>query len=255
MLTPNTLAVTLQDSSSWFRYQNPPGTHLPNGEAHDHAHLEQPREIEVHRFQTGEILFQGGDKTGPVLLLMRGRVQLFAEEGSLPTPLSAPRDIVESGNYLNIAAHFLEPSRYFMTARALEPGQVMLMDKTLFTRVLQDSPETQRDLLTQMAYELKERTVRLQQEPWCASCRVIHYFLERVPGDRRDAPFTVHLETKRREIAVRLDIREETLSRILTQLEKDGLLFSLERTAISVPKAEQLHARLLACPRCRNKRA
>ncbi|MBF0417991.1 MAG: Crp/Fnr family transcriptional regulator [Magnetococcales bacterium] len=254
MLTPNTLA-SLQDSSPWFRYQEPPTVNLAIEASIAIPPVEHSPEIEMRRFQTDEVLFHGGEETGPVLLLMRGRVQLFAEEGSLPTPLSAPRDVVESGNYLNVAAHFLEPSRYFMTARALEPGQVMLMEKSLFERVLRESPETQRDLMAQMALELKERAVRLQQEPWCASCRVIHYFLERVPEDRRQDAYTVHLDSKRREIAVRLDIREETLSRILTQLEKDGLLFSLERTAISVPKAEQLHDRLLACPRCRNKRA
>ncbi|MEO5345469.1 MAG: Crp/Fnr family transcriptional regulator [Magnetococcus sp. YQC-9] len=250
MLTPQTLAVTLQDSSPWFREQAPLLTESLPGEEDSES-----RDIEVRRFQTGEILFQGGEETGPILLLMRGRVQLYAEEGSMPTPLATPRDVVESGNYLNIAAHFIEPSRYFMTARALESGQVILMDKGLFTKVLRDSPETQRDLMTQMAYELRERTVRLQQEPWCASCRVIHFFLERVPRESWESPFTVQLDQKRREIAVRLDIREETLSRILTQLEKEGLLFSIERSVISVPKAGHLHERLLACPRCRNKRA
>ncbi|MBF0213589.1 MAG: Crp/Fnr family transcriptional regulator [Magnetococcales bacterium] len=203
--------------------------------------------VRTHPIQAGEILFRSGEVTGPVLLLVRGTVKYSGTGGRMGMPTA------EAGQYLNIAAHFLEPSCYFVTAEASEAGQLLSLDATLFRGMLLESPESLQAVMRQMAWELKTSTTTLINENRCGVCRVSGFLLEHAPPRPWSEPYPVQLDKTRRQLAAQLGLREETLSRIIGLMEKNEMVCVRNKSLLIVQHADLLQKRLATCPRCAEK--
>ncbi|MBF0098419.1 MAG: Crp/Fnr family transcriptional regulator [Magnetococcales bacterium] len=203
----------------------------------------------VRRFGNGEILFQHNDDVEAVPLLMNGKVALTGN-GASPTHGENYAFTAQAGHWLNVAASFLDPPRYFLTARGVEEGVVLMMERETFWQTLNRAPVIQQSVLRQMAAELANRSMRHQWDQRCSVCRICYYLLRRIPVQQRTSPCTVLLEKRKQDVATSLEMRNETFSRALAAMEREGLLMSQGHRAITVASGELLQNRLVGCRRC-----
>lgn len=177
--------------------------------------------IRTHSLAEGDTLFEHGQPAARFFQLRQGQIKLYR--------LSIDGDekvieIIRPGQTFAEAVMFMEHNDYPVSAQALVPSKLISFDNELFLSLLRESVDTCFRLMGDMSRRLHSRlneidSLTLQN----ATFRLIHYLLNQLPeGALQDCD--IQLGAAKNVIASRLSIKPETLSRILNNLSKAGIL-------------------------------
>jgi CRP/FNR family transcriptional regulator len=114
---------------------------------------------------------------------------------------------------------------YPADARAIEPSQLVLVQKSGFLALLRRQPELALRMLASMSAHL--RTIIGQLEDLTmkdVETRLAHWLVQRCPDAASDQPATIELKTTKRVLAAELGTVSETFSRTLAKFRKQKLV-------------------------------
>lgn len=172
----------------------------------------------LRRYDRDAPLFQAGDQPEYLHLLVHGSVQLSAgtsDGREAVVELLHPIDTF-------IMAAVLTSQPYLMSARAVEPAQILLIPARLLLAELKTNPELALTLLGSMAQQYRHmvreiKDLRLRT----ASQRLAVYLLHLVEHAGSDQ--AARLPCDKKLLAARLGMTPESLSRAISELRRHGV--------------------------------
>lgn len=162
----------------------------------------------------GESLFYQGDDATSFYLVLSGRVKL-----SLVSPDGKEKvvEIMEEGASFAEALMFMNRPHYPVTATALVPTRVIVINSREFKRMLRESVDTCFLLMGAMSYRLRGLIREIDALSLdTGTVRTVSYLLRHAPPDAS----CFELEIAKSVIASRLSVKPETFSRILKNLHE-----------------------------------
>lgn len=184
----------------------------------------------------GERLFDHGVHAERFFLVHSGQMKLFrlSLEG-----VEKVIDIIQPGQLFAEAVMFMERQNYPVSAAAIAASEVYSFDSRGFMQVLRESADTCFRLMADMSMRLHRRLneidhLTLQN----ATYRMINYLTQQIPADSA-ANVAVELTAPKSIIASHLSIQPETFSRILSNLQKEGLI-SVHGKQVEIHDARKL---------------
>jgi len=177
--------------------------------------------MQVHRLAEKDHIFEYGDKAERFYLVNSGQVKLYrlSRDGH-----EKVIEIIQPGQTFAEATVFMDEHLYPVSAEALEATELLSFDSAALVEILRNSVDgcfALMRILSQRMHQSINEIDRLTLHN--ATFRLVAFLIESVPSDVHASP-KIHLTTHKGVIASRLSIQPETLSRILTKLEKQELL-------------------------------
>jgi CRP-like cAMP-binding protein len=168
----------------------------------------------------GEVLFNEGDEAGWAYLLISGGVRLVR------TDHHGREQVLHSvrrGDSFAEAAFFGEGT-YPATAVASEPSRVLGFSRERMLAVVAEYPQAALHLIASLSRWLRRLAGTVEGLALkSADARLADYLLT-LAGGSPDPGSTVALPTSKTELAARLGVAPETLSRALRRMADEGLL-------------------------------
>jgi CRP/FNR family transcriptional regulator len=127
---------------------------------------------------------------------------------------------------------------YPADARAIEPSQVLLVEKAGFLELVKRQPELALRMLAGMSMHL--RTLIGQIEDLTlkdVETRLANWLLKRCPDPRGQQPVRIELTTTKRVLAAELGTVSETFSRTLAKFREQNLVTTAGKTCIVLSPA------------------
>ena len=186
----------------------------------------------------GEQLFGQGQACDYFYLLRSGCIKLCRFS---PTGHEKVIDIVLPGQTFAEAIMFMERQTYPVTSVSVGASEVIVFRNSTFREIVRESTDTAFQLLGDMSRRLRMQlneinALTLQN----ATLRFINYLLQQLP-ERSQGTATIALAAPKNVIASRLSIQPESFSRILRNLQKNGLI-SVEGTRVHISDVGRLRA-------------
>lgn len=171
--------------------------------------------------QENDHLFAAGEHANHFFLVRDGRIKLYLAS---PDGMEKVIHLVGPGETFAEALMFMDSGMYPINATALAPSDVIAFSNKVFREILRESVDTCFRLMADMSAWLKKQlneidALTLQN----ATLRFSNYLLHKVP-DNDNGKATVTLEAAKNVIASRLSIQPESFSRILRNLQREGLI-------------------------------
>ena len=114
---------------------------------------------------------------------------------------------------------------YPADARALEPSQVLLVQKEAFVGLLKRQPELALRMLASMSLHLRVLVARLDDLTQTdVETRLANWLMKRCPARDGDAPCEIELPMTKRMLAAELGTVSETFSRTLAKFREQELI-------------------------------
>ena len=192
----------------------------------------------VEQYRPGQRLFDRGHPAQHFFIVVDGQVNLLLYSRAGEEKIV---DILGPGQSFAEAVMFMEGSVYPVSAVAAAESQVAQFSNSEYLSVLRESPDTCLRMLGQLSQRLHMRLREIEYLTLeSATHRLVRLIESRLPADRT-GPAEVTLAESRQELASRLSMKPETLSRILRHLS-DGGAIVVKGRSVQVPD----RARLLA---------
>ncbi|MBD2454924.1 Crp/Fnr family transcriptional regulator [Nostoc sp. FACHB-87] len=177
--------------------------------------------ITYENLTAGQILFHQGDLTTAIFVVISGQIRLmhYTSAGQ-----SIKHYEVRTGESFAEAALFSE--FYDCTAIADAPSRIATFPKPAFLATLRQYPDLSEVLVAQLARRFHQVKVLLElRSIRSARERVLHYLEIAIHPHGN----TVNLEKPLKEIAEDMGLSQEAFSRVLSQLQKDGVITRKKR--------------------------
>ncbi|HEY5914607.1 MAG TPA: Crp/Fnr family transcriptional regulator [Verrucomicrobiae bacterium] len=175
----------------------------------------------VKSLDKGDYLFREGDPAQGFYVVQRGAVNIHRVT-------SAGKEQVIHifrANESFAEAALATSSGYPADARALEPSQVLLVQKTGFLALLRHQPELALRMLASMSTHLRVLVAQLEDLTLKdVETRLANWLIKRCPDPASVQPVTMELKTTKRVLAAELGTVSETFSRTLAKFREQGLL-------------------------------
>src|SRR5215475_14403564 len=114
---------------------------------------------------------------------------------------------------------------YPADARAVEPSQLLLIQKDGFLDLLRRQPELALRMLASMSVHLRVLVAQLEDLALKdVETRLANWLVKRCPNPKSQEPITIELTMTKRVLAAELGTVSETLSRTLAKLREQKLL-------------------------------
>jgi CRP-like cAMP-binding protein len=198
----------------------------------------------VDEWEAGQLLFDRGQPAQHFYIVLEGQVNLVLYSKSGEEKIV---DILGPGNSFAEAVMFMEAPGYPVSAVAATRSRVARFSSRDYVAMLRESPETCLRMLGHLSQRLHMRIREIEYLTLeSATHRLVRLIEGRLPA-QGEGPFEVTLQESRQEIASRLSMKPETLSRILRQLSDAGAI-AVQGRVLSVPSRERLLAVLDATP-------
>ena len=170
------------------------------------------------RLQRGEFLFRAGQPAGHFFLLRSGRIKLFVDSARGEEKIL---NLVEPGETFAEGAAFMEAApRYPAHAQALVQSEVWAMETAVLRDLLLASPATGLRLLARQTRRIQQLLAEVEALALeSAHARLIAYLL-----NRADTADEITLAGPQTLLAAQLAMKPETLSRLLGELQRRGLI-------------------------------
>ena len=166
----------------------------------------------------GESLFFQGDKATSFYLMLSGRVKLFRVS---PDGKEKVVEIMETGASFAEALMFMDQPNYPVTATALAPSRVIVINCREYKAMLHESIESCFLLMGNMSYRLRALIHEIDALSLdTGTVRTIAYLLHQAP----EGVTSFELKVAKSVIASRLSVKPETFSRILKSLHERGIV-------------------------------
>jgi len=170
------------------------------------------------KLASDEPLFEQGDSAERFYYVVSGQIKLYRLS---PAGNEKIIDIVLPGQTFAEALMFLESPRYPVGAQALERSEVISVAADKYSQILRESGSLCLLLLGDMSQRLRGLIREIDElSLHSATCRVAAYIYDLSPPntDYFDLPVAKQV------IASRLSVKPETFSRIIKNLQSDGVI-------------------------------
>jgi CRP-like cAMP-binding protein len=194
----------------------------------------------IDAYDAGQTLFDRGQPAQSFFIVVDGQVNLVLYSRAGEHKIV---DILGPGQSFAEAAMFMEAPGYPVAAVAGTDARVARFASREYLAILRDSPETCLRMLGQLSLRLHMRIREIEQLTLeSATHRLIYLLQSRLPTGQ-DGPAVVSLLESRQELASRLSMKPETLSRILRHLSDAGVI-EIEGRELRIPDRRRLSALL-----------
>lgn len=175
----------------------------------------------VKAMEKGDYLFHEGDPSHGFYIVQRGaidvhRINAVGKEQVI--------QVFRPGQSFAEAA-LATPSGFPAHARAVEPSQVVLVQKDGFLGLLGRQPDLALRMLASMSQHLRALLGQLEDmTSKDVETRLANWLLKRCPDADSNAPVVIELRTTKRVLAAELGTVSETFSRALARFRQQGLI-------------------------------
>jgi CRP-like cAMP-binding protein len=198
----------------------------------------------VEEYEAGHLLFDRGQPAQYFFIVLEGQVNLVLYSKAGEEKIV---DILAPGNSFAEAVMFMEAPGYPVSAVAAVRSTVARFPCREYIAILRESPETCLRMLGHLSQRLHMRIREIEYLTLeSATHRLVRLIEGRLPADAT-GPAEVTLQESRQELASRLSMKPETLSRILRQLADAGALVVNGRV-LQVPDRRRLLSMLDTVP-------
>lgn len=172
------------------------------------------------RVPTNTVIFHRGEPPSGFVLIRSGRVKVYCESQDGQEQVL---NFFEAGDSFAEAALFLPG--YPATARTMAESELIFMPKDRFQQQLSENPELALRMITSLAVKQK-KFLRMIEDLALrdARGRLCHYLSTRLDEDTDVDGHQIKIPVSQGSLAQLLGITEETLSRTIRSLRKDGVL-------------------------------
>ncbi|MEB3216231.1 MAG: Crp/Fnr family transcriptional regulator [Nostocales cyanobacterium 94392] len=180
--------------------------------------------VTYHNLADDEILFNRNEVADAVFIVDHGRIKLihYLDDGT-----TVNHYVIKPGEYFAEVALFNET--YVCSAIAKSSTRVMALPKQLFLDALNSDINLSRNFTEQLVRRLHQTKLLLELRGIrSARDRVLHYLQVMTPPNQK----ILDLEQPLKDIASDIGITPESLSRVLSQLQNEGILTRLKRKII-----------------------
>jgi CRP-like cAMP-binding protein len=192
----------------------------------------------VRSLDKGEYLFREGDPARGFYVVQHGAVNVHRVSAAGKEQII---HIFRAGDSFAEAA-LASATGYPADARALEPAQVLLVQKAGILALLGRQPELALRMLGSMSAHLRVLIGQLEDLALKdVETRLANWLLKRCPDPRSEAPVAVELKMAKRLLAGELGTVSETLSRTLAKLREQKLI-AVKGKTVAVLSPSRLNA-------------
>jgi CRP-like cAMP-binding protein len=194
----------------------------------------------VDEHEAGQLLFDRGHPASHFFVVLDGQVNLVLYSKAGEEKIV---DIIGPGNSFAEAVMFMEAPGYPVSAVAAMQSVVARFPSREYLSILRDSPETCLRMLGNLSQRLHMRIREIEYLTLeSATHRLVRLIEGRLPLDG-SGPLEITLQESRQELASRLSMKPETLSRILRHLADAGAIV-IHGRLLQVPDRRRLLAML-----------
>jgi CRP-like cAMP-binding protein len=198
----------------------------------------------VDNLEAGQVLFDRGQPAQCFYIVVQGQVNLVLYSKAGEEKII---DILGPGQSFAEAVMFMKSPGYPVSAVAAMRSQVARFSNREYLAILRESPDTCLRMLGHLSQRLHMRLREIEYLTLeSATHRLVRHLEARLPPDHSGTA-EITLQESRQEIASRLSMKPETLSRILRQLSDSGAIVVNGRV-VQVPDRQRLLAVLDATP-------
>ena len=198
----------------------------------------------VEECDAGQLLFDRGQPAQHFFIVLDGQVNLVLYSKAGEEKIV---DILGPGNSFAEAVMFMESPGYPVSAVAAMKSHVAKFSSREYLAILRESPETCLRMLGHLSQRLHMRIREIEYLTLeSATHRLVRHLESRLPPDQT-GPTEITLQESRQELASRLSMKPETLSRLLRQLSDAGAIV-VQGRVLQVPDRKRLLA-VLDTPR------
>ena len=196
------------------------------------------RELEARAVRSshpqGDVLVRRGDPIESVLVVRSGRIKTFRldQDGG-----EVVLDVLHEGQAIWHGI-FLDDATYHYSVGCLTPVELCRIRRADFEQLLDRHPELLRGLLRTVSAELDDAEEKLVTVSIRDPRRRLAWFLVR--RDERCVGREIHLKLD--DIAGSVGLRPETVSRVITEFERRGLVKRTGRGRLMVTDPDGLRA-------------
>jgi CRP-like cAMP-binding protein len=166
----------------------------------------------------GESLFFQGDNATSFYLVLSGRIKLYRVS---PEGKEKVVEIMGTDATFAEALMFMDAPHYPVTATALAPSRVIVINGREFKAMLRESIDSCFLLMGSMSYRLRGLIREIDALSLdTGTVRTVAYLLHHAPADANH----FELRVAKSVIASRLSVKPETFSRILKNLHERGIV-------------------------------
>lgn len=175
----------------------------------------------MQRLQPGQPIFHEGDPARRVFMLTLGSLKIYTLLGDGRRQVTG---FMFPGDFLGISV----AGEYAFTIEALARAEVWWFSRESFDRFIEDHPAVERELYRMAAHELaaaQQQMVLLGRKT--AAERLASFFLDLLRRQERasgQSERSFDLPMSRLDIADYLGLTKETVSRMLAELRRRGLI-------------------------------
>jgi len=187
----------------------------------DHQFVELMKKSRSVGLKKSESLFHMGDKASSFCVLMSGSLKLTVDS---PQGIEKVMMIIRPLELFAEAIMFMEKCQYPVNAIALQDSKVICFDNNTFVGLLRDSPDLSLKMLSLLSLRLHKQINEIEiLSTQNSTSRVLNYISTMISDDGTNCAVMM-LDTSKKNLASRLSIAPETLSRILHKLTQDGVI-------------------------------
>jgi CRP-like cAMP-binding protein len=169
----------------------------------------------------GETLFHAGEPANRFFMVLDGQLKLYQ---LAPNGQEKVIELLGPGQTFAEAVMFMPKRRYPLFCEALDASAVCALNSEVFLDICKETPATTLRLLGSMSIKLRTRLADIEALVFQnATLRVVGYLLDLVPKDAGNTA-EISLPSSKKNVAARLSLQPETLSRVFAKLRKAGLL-------------------------------
>jgi CRP/FNR family transcriptional regulator, dissimilatory nitrate respiration regulator len=198
----------------------------------------------VKPLEKNEYLFHEGDPASGFYIVQRGSVNVHRVNAGGKEQIIHVFRAGESFAEVALASE----KGYPADARALEPSQVLLVQKAGILALLRRQPELALRMLGSMSSHLRVLVGQLEDLTLKdVETRLANWLIKRCPSPQREQPVRIELTMTKRVLAAELGTVSETFSRTLAKFREQKLLTVKGKTVtvLSPPKLNALLRRNL----------
>ena len=194
----------------------------------------------VKSLDKGEYLFHEGDPATGFYIVQSGAVNVHRVNAAGKEQII---HVFRTGDSFAEVA-LATKTGYPADARALEPTQVLLVQKNGILDLLKQQPELALRMLGSMSSHLRVLVGQLEDLTLKdVETRLANWLVKRCPDPNSDKPVNIELKMTKRVLAAELGTVSETFSRTLAKFRQQKLLSVKGKTVIVLSPAK-LHALL-----------
>ena len=192
----------------------------------------------VDDYEAGQLLFDRGQPAQSFFIVLEGQVNLVLYSKSGEEKIV---EILGPGHSFAEAVMFMEAPGYPVSAVAALRSRVARFSNAVYLAILRESPETCLRMLGHLSRRLHMRLREIEYLTLeSATHRLVRLIEGRLPHEA-PGPVEITLQESRQELASRLSMKPETLSRILRHLSDAGAI-AVHGRVLQVPDRKKLLA-------------